>query len=180
MVGGLVEEEDRRPREQHAGQQRPGRLAAAERAERGVERHVGDAERVARAVELGVERPAAERAEPILLLAVRGERVRIVQPLLEPLELAVQPPHLAERGAQQTVDGQLLPGRLLRQIADPVTRPERHAAALRNVDAGQHAQERGLAGAVGADERDAARAGEREAERVEQRGLAVRDVGLTP
>ena len=42
-------------RQQHAGQQRARRLAAAQLAERRVERDVGDAERVARAVELGVQ-----------------------------------------------------------------------------------------------------------------------------
>ena len=130
VVGGLVEQQDRGPGEQHAGQQRTGGLAAAQRAERHVERHVGDAERVARAVELRVQRPAAERPEAVLGVAVRGQRVGLVQALLELRELVVQPPDLAERGAEQAVDRQLRPRRLLRQVPDPVARPERHAAAL--------------------------------------------------
>jgi hypothetical protein len=175
VVGRLVEDQDRRPCEEYSGQQRAGRLAAAQRAERRVERHVGDAERVARAVELRVQRPAAERAEAILLLTVRGERLRLVQPPLELVKLAVQPPHLAERRAEQAVDRQVRPGRLLRQIADPVTRPERHAAALRSIHAGEHPQQRGLPRSVRTHQRDAARAGEREPQPVEQRGLAIRD-----
>jgi hypothetical protein len=175
MVGRLVEEEDRRPRQQHAGQQGSRRLAAAQRAERRIQGHVRDAERVAGAVELRVQRPAAERAEAILLLAVRGERVGVIQPPLEPCQLAVQLPHLAQGGAEQAVDRQLRPGRLLRQVADAVAGTQRHAAPLRSVDAGQHPQERGLPRPVGTHQRDAARAGEGEAQRVEQRGLAVRD-----
>ena len=76
VVGRLVEQQDGRPREQHAGQQRARRLSAGERAERRVERHVGDAERGARAVELRVQRPAAERAEALLRLAVRARAPR--------------------------------------------------------------------------------------------------------
>ena len=125
VVGRLVEQQDRRAREQHAGEQRTCGLAARERAERCVERHVGDAERGARAVELRVQRPAAERAEALLRLAVGGQRGGLVEPLLEPLEPAVQPPHLAERRAEQPVDRQLRPRRLLRQVADPVPRTER-------------------------------------------------------
>ena len=75
VVGRLVEQQHGRPREQHAGQQRARRLAAGQRAERRVERHVGDAERGARAVELRLQRPAAERAEALLRLAV-GARAR--------------------------------------------------------------------------------------------------------
>ena len=176
MVGRLVEQQDRGPREQHAGEQRAGGLAAAQRAERRLERHVGDAERVARAVELRVQRPAAERAEAVLGVAVHSQRVRLVQALLELRELVVQPPDLAEGGAEQAVDRQLRPRRLLRQVADPVARAERHAAALMSVDAGEHAQQRRLPSAVGAHERDPARAGERKAERIEKRGLAVRDL----
>ena len=110
VVGRLVEQQHGRPREQHAGQQRARRLAAAEAAERGVERHVRDAERVARAVELRLQRPAAERAEALLRLAVRGQRRRLVQPVLEPRQLGVQAPDLAERGAEQPVDRQLRAG----------------------------------------------------------------------
>jgi hypothetical protein len=175
VVRRLVEQQDRRPREQHARQQRAGRLAAAQAAERRVERHVGDAECVAGAVELRLQRPPAERAEAVLRLAVGGERLRFVQPPLEPLELAAQPPHLAERGTQQPVDRQFRPRRLLRQIADPVPRTERHAAPLWNVDAGQHPQKRRLPGAVRAHERDAPGSGQRQAERVEQLVVAVRD-----
>jgi hypothetical protein len=152
------------------------RLAAAEAAERGVERHVADAERVARAVELRLERPAAERAEPLLRLAVGGQRIGLVQPRLEPLELAVQPPDLAERGAQQPVDGQPGARRLLRQVADPVTRPEHDVAALWSVDARQQAQQRRLAGPVGADEADAPRAGQGQAQPVEDGDVAIRGV----
>ena len=157
MVGGLVEQQDRRLREQHAGQQCPRRLAAAQLAERRVERDVGDAERVARAVELRVQRPAAERAEALLRLAVGGQRRGVVEPALEPLELGVQLPHLAERGAEQAVDRQLGARRLLRQVADPVARTECDAAALWSGDARQQPQQRRLAGAVGADEADAPR-----------------------
>ena len=136
---------------------------------------MGDAERFARPVELRVQRPAAERAEPVLGVAVRGQRVGLVQALLELRELVVQPPDLAERGAQQAVDRQLRPRRFLRQVADPVARPERDAAALRSVDAGEHAQQRRLPGPVAAHQRNAAGAGQRQAEGVEQHGLAVRD-----
>ena len=66
----------------------------------------GDPERVARAVELRLQRPAVERAEALLRLAVPREHRGLAQPAFEPLELAVQPPHLAERGAEQAVDRQ--------------------------------------------------------------------------
>jgi hypothetical protein len=135
VVGRLVEQQHGRAGEQHAGQQRPRRLAAAEPAERRVERDVRDAERRPRAVELGLQRPAAERAVALLRLAVRGQRGRVAEPALQPRELVVQLPHLAERGAQQPVDRQLRAWRLLRQIADPVARAERDAAALWTTDA---------------------------------------------
>ena len=167
VVGRLVEQQDRRPREQDAGQQRARRLAARQRAERRVERHVGDAERGARAVELGLERPAAERAEALLRLAVGGQRRRVGEQRFEPLELAVQPPDLAERGAEQAVDRQLRPRRLLGQVADPVSGPERDRAALRSVDAGQQAQQRRLAGAVRAHEAHTPVARQGQAERFE-------------
>ena len=173
VVGRLVEQQDRGAREQHAGQQRAGGLAAAEGAERHVERHMGDAERVARAVELRVQRPSPERPEAVLGVAVRGQCVGLVQALLELRELVVQPPDLAEGGAEQAVDRQLRPRRLLRQVADPVARPERHAAALRSIDAGEHPQQRRLARAVAAHQRHAAGARQRQVERFEQRDLAV-------
>ncbi len=173
VVGRLVEQQDGRPREQHAGEQRPRRLAAAELAERSVERDVGDPERVARAVELGLQRPAVERAEALLRLAVPREHRGLAQPAFEPLELAVQPPHLAERGAEQAVDRQVRAWRLLRQIADAIPRAERDAAALWSVDTRQQPEQRRLAGAVRADEPGAARAGQGQAERIEDRDVAV-------
>ena len=115
VVGRLVEQQDGRPREQHAGQQRPRRLAAAELAEGSVERDVRDPERVARAVELRLQRPAVERAEALLHLAVQREHRGLPQPAFEPLELTVQPPHLAEGGAEQAVDRQVRAWRLLRR-----------------------------------------------------------------
>ena len=172
VVGGLVEQQDRRAREQHAGEQRTRRLAARERAERRVERHVGDAQRGARAVELRLQRPAAERAEALLRLAVGGQRGRVVEPLLEPFQLAVQPPHLAERRTEQPVDRQVRSRRLLGQVADPVTRPERDRSAHRNLDAREQAQQGRLAGAVRPDETDAPVARQRQVEPFEDRVVA--------
>jgi hypothetical protein len=114
VVGRLVEQQHGRPREQDAGQQRARRLAAAQAAERRVERDVGDAERGASGVELRPQRPAAERAVAFLRLAVGGQRGGVVEPALQPLELGVQLPHLAQRGAQQPVDRQIRARRLLR------------------------------------------------------------------
>ena len=174
VVGRLVEQQDGRPGEQHAGQQRARRLAARQRAERRVERHVGDAR----------ARRARRRAAP----AAPSRRARRSAPAprrsaasaagsssrrFEPLELAVQPPHLAERGAEQAVDRQLRPRRLLGQVADPVARPERDRSALRSVDAREQPQQRRLAGAVGTDEADAPVARQRQAEPFEDRVVAV-------
>ena len=124
VVGRLVEQQDRRLGEQHAGQQRPRRLAAAEVAERRVERHVRDAEGVAGAVEPCLQRPASERVEALLRLAVSGQRSRLVQARLEPRQLAAQRPGLAERGAEQAVDREPGAGWLLREMADAVARPD--------------------------------------------------------
>jgi hypothetical protein len=134
---------------------------------------VGDPQRGAGAVELRLQRPAAERAEALLRLAVRRERVRVAEPLLEPRQLAVQPPHLAERGAEQAVDREAGAGRLLRQVADAIPRPERHGAAVGRVGAGQQAQQRGLAGAVRSDQAHAARARQRQAQPLEDRVVAA-------
>jgi hypothetical protein len=122
-----------------------------------------------RGVELRLQRPPVEGAEALLRLAVAGQRGGIVELMLEALELAVQPPHLAEGGPEQAIDGELRSRRLLRQVADACTRGARDRAALGRERAGQQAQQRALAGAVRADQRRAVARAKGQRQAVEER-----------
>ncbi len=141
VVGRLVEQQDVGVLEQRGGEQRAGLLAARQAAERA----------------LGVEVVDAEPAADVLRARLGGpgpgglgalERVRVGVEVAGALERGERLAGLAERGVQEVVDRDV--GRLLRQVAD--RRGHEQRAAVRELVAGQQAQQRGLAGAVGADE----------------------------
>jgi len=78
------------------------------------------------------------------------ERVRVGVEVAGRLERAQRLARLAERGVQEAVDGGVAVGRLLRQVADGGGDEQR--APVGGLAVGEQAQQRGLAGAVGADE----------------------------
>ena len=83
---------------------------------------VVDAQRAARLVERRLQRPAAERLEALLRVAVAlqggGRRVAVGQPRQQRVQLAAHGPQLAQPGAEQLAEGRVRVRRLLGQPAD--------------------------------------------------------------
>ena len=125
-----------------------------------------DPEPPQRLVQPGFQGPAAEQLEPLLRRAV-GVQVHEVS--LVRVELEPDLPHLPQCSSQEVVDGGAWVQDVLRQVADAVADTRRDRAAVRCSNAGQQAQERGLADAVRADEPGAGAVVERQREAVEQR-----------
>ena len=90
--------------------------------------------------------------------------------VLERAQLGERRARLAERVAQQRVERRVARGRLLREVADAAVARDRAAVGV--LAAGQQAQQRRLAGAVGADEAGALAGAEGQREPVEE-GRAV-------
>ena len=123
VVGRLVEQQDRRPGQQRPGQQGARLLAAREPGQRRGRVEVVDAQRAARLLQRGLQRPAAQRLEARLRLAVAlqrgGRRVARGQSRLQSARSSSRTVHTSpEPGAQQLAERRAGVGRLLRQPAD--------------------------------------------------------------
>jgi hypothetical protein len=180
VVGGLVEEQQRGIGEQQCGERSPHAPPARELGERPVLVAPREAEPGEHAARLGLERVLVCEFEVVLQLAraleqrfevrvvcadVRELRVERVQLLAHREQLAVRLHGAAEHGALEGL------GRLLRQVAEPRATREHPRARIGAQLAQHHAQQRGLAGAVGPDERDAISRAQHPAEPVEQYAL---------
>ncbi len=155
VVGRLVEQQRRRVGEQDAGQLDPAALAAGERPDPLPQHPLGQAQVAADPGSLGLGAVAAEVAEPLLEVAVAPQQVLVVGPLGQ-LDLHLLQPaqHLVEPARRQHPvageDVQVTGPGVLRQVADL---PAAHDAAGRGQRlAGERLGERGLAGAVAADQ----------------------------
>src|SRR5204863_6370991 len=100
-------------------------------------------------------RPLDEALQPLEAL-----EVQVVRGLVEAVDVMVGPEQRRERSPSGLSAGEGiagLPVGLLRQVADRESRrASLHAAALRLLEPGEHAQQRRLAGAVRADDADTA------------------------
>jgi hypothetical protein len=180
VVRRLVQQEHRRPGEQHARQHHARLLASREVAEMRPRVDVGDVQVAADVVDQGVEPPAVERCVPLLHIPVAVQRraagAAARQLGLQPLELLVELEHLTGRGVQVLAERQLGPRRLLRQVSDGVAVAEHHGAGVRSIQPRDQAQQRRLADAVGADQPDAVAVSEDERDvRKERKGVVRPD-----
>jgi hypothetical protein len=169
VVGGLVEQQARRPAHQGRREGEPGALSAGEGGNRTAAVEVGDAEG-------GGGDPGAAVGVPGVVRDGPGEDpVVLVTGVLSgghPLGEALQPGDRLVQRAQRVVeegpDGAGGSGLgLLRQVHDVVG--DRHRPGVRDVAAGEQAQQGGLAGAVLADQADAGPGGGDEVDAVEDR-----------
>ena len=176
VVGGLVEQQHGRLAQQHRGQQAARGLAAGDAAEQRAAVEVLDAQPAARLVQARLQRPAAERLEARLRLAVG---VEVGQVGLERVEPQPHLPHLAEGACARGRRSSSRVEHVLRQVADAIAGAERDRAAIRTIEARQQADQRRLADAVDADQRGARAVVEREGDAVEQRRAVVglREIG---
>ena len=166
VVGRLVEQEDVGILEQRGGEQGPGLLAARELACSGrpVARwSMPSRRRTSSARASAAQAPVASRAL---------ERVRVGVEIAGVLEGGERLARLAQGVVQERVDRAV--GRLLREVADARGRRDRPAVGA--LVAGEQAQQRGLAGAVGADEPGAVAGVEGERQPFEE-GCAVVALG---
>ncbi len=158
VVGGLVQEEKVRGLQEQATQGHPAALTTGEVLDLGVWGRA--AQRVHGLLQLGVQVPGARSVELVLEGAHLGHQgvevgVRVShggRDLVEPVELALDLCHalldVAEHGLL------LVQRRLLQQDADAVARGQPGLAVGGLVNARHDLQDRGLAGAVGADHAD--------------------------
>ena len=159
VVGRLVQQQERRRQQEQPRQRRPHAPAAGKLRQRPMQLVGPEAEPAQDAARGRLEPIAAERLEAVLEIAVaRGERVtgRRLEGAGDVLHLALERPHLvepAQRFHQHGAGG--AGGDLLGQIADGRRARAAHLPGVRLLETGQDPAERGLAGAVGADEPDA-------------------------
>ena len=159
VVGRLVQQQQRWRQQEQPRQRRPHAPAAGKLRQRAMQLVGPEAEAAQDGARRRLEPIAAERLEAVLEIAVaRGERVtrRRLEGAGDVLHLALERPHLveaAQRFHQHGAGG--AGGDLLRQIPDGGGARAAHLPGVRLVETGQDPAERGLAGAVGADEPDA-------------------------
>jgi hypothetical protein len=162
MVGGLVEEQKIRPREQQFGQRNSHLPAAAEliRQARPVLLH--EAESGEHCPDLRVQRVAVEDVEPLLQHGIALGRCFVLGTgVIELSHLPCSAFDLALHRAQFVEDRQALfkdgaPGQLqplLRQVADAHAAGLLHHAVVKAFETGEHLHQRGFSGAVGTDKR---------------------------
>ena len=162
MVGRLVHQQDVGPAEQHARQRDAHLPAAGERADVAIDLVVVEAEAVQHFARLRLERVAAEVLVLFLHVAEAVEdRVhlvgarRVLHGVLQRFELVVQVADAAAAGDGLVEHGaarHLLD--VLAEVADGEPLRDRDLAFVGRLFADDHAEERGLAGAVGADQAD--------------------------
>ena len=158
VVGGLVEEEDVEPGQQHRGQCSPRRLTAGEHAHGHVETISRQADVGQHRAHAGVEVVTAEGDEVLEGVGVLvDERGVVGHRLRQPVQRGRGLGHTraaSEVGAQGLV---AVGVDLLREVPDGERRGRPlHRPRIGLLEAGEHAQQRRLADAVGAHHADAA------------------------
>ncbi len=157
VVGGLVEQQARRPAHQGRREGEPGALAAGERGDRSAAVEVGDAEGGGGDLGAAVGVPRVVRDGPGQRPVVLGGGVGVVAARGHPLGEALQGRNGLVQRAQRVVEEapDAAPGTvgLLRQVDDVVG--HLHRPGVGNVPPGEQPEQRGLAGAVLADQADA-------------------------
>ena len=157
MIGRLVEQQQVGLAEQQLGQRQAHLPAAGECFGLPVEIRRGEPEPVQHGGGLQIDAVPVVEPEAILQVAVAGQHRlvlafgnrRVAQPLLERVHLGFHREQRAERAGGFLEDGPAGVGQaVLRQIADRQRRRLEDGAAVRLVEPGHHAQQRGLAGAV--------------------------------
>ena len=184
VVGRLVQQQRVRAAEQDPGQLDPPPLAARQRAQRLLQHLLRQPEARRQRRRLGLGRVSAEHGQPLLQVAVPAHagvapgRVRVGHPqlgLAHPGQQRVQ-----AAGGQDPVHRQRLEvtdPRVLRQVADRAADcdlPGRGLALAR-----QHPGQRGLAGAVAADEADLVARGDLERGTLQQQPRASAQLNIT-
>ena len=162
VVGRLVHQQDVGPAEQHARHRDAHLPAARQRADVAVDPLVVEAEAVQHLARLALERVAAEMLVLLLHLAeAREDRVHVVglrgigHRVLQRLELVMQgasAPAAGDRLVEHRSAGHLLD--VLPEVADRQLLRHRHVAVVGRFLAGDHPEQRRLAGAVRADQAD--------------------------
>ena len=162
VVGRLVHQQHVGAAEQHPGHRHPHLPAARQRADVAVDALVVEAEAVQDLARLRLEGVAAEMVVGLLHFAEAGQDPvqiaglgRVRQVVLQLLELVVQVADAAAAGnrlvehrpARHLLD-------VLAEVADRQPLRHRHVALVGGLLADDHPEQRGLAGAVGADEPD--------------------------
>ena len=161
MVRRLVEQQQRGAPEQQLGQRQPHLPSARERVGGLRELRVGEAEPAQHGGDFQIDAVAVFDAEAILQRAVAFEQRVVVgrrhgavaETLLDAVHLGLHRQQLAERRAGFVENGVArVRQAVLRQIAHGQRVGLEDGAAVRLVEAGEHFQQRGLAGAVRAAE----------------------------
>ena len=181
MVGRLVEKQQRRAAEQQLGERDAHLPAARKRLGRFREVRLAESEAVEHLRHAQVDAVAFLAPEEIRevvipdeqrLVFALGER-RVGQVVLDAIDLGLGLEQRREgerRLVEQRAAGMVEP--VLRQIADGERRGPDDRAAVRLVEAGEHAEQRRLAGAVGTGEPDAFAGGDLPGHLVEQDAFA--------
>jgi hypothetical protein len=157
VVGGFVEQQDVRGVEQRTGQHQPGLFAAGHLAQGQVAGQVVEAEALPDLLQAGLGRPPLQGGPPVLDAAVLVEHV--VAALQRRRQLPQPAGHggqFAQARGQERADRGVRVGDVLGEVADPRARAAGHRPRRGRQLAGQHPQQGGLAGAVGADQADPA------------------------
>ena len=162
VVGRLVHQQHVGAAKQHPGHRHPHLPAARQRADVAVDALVVEAEAVQDLARLGLERVAAEMVVFLLHLAEAGQDAvevgglgRVGHRVIEGLELVVQVADAAAAGnglVEHRAPGHLLD--VLAEVANRQPLRHRHVALVGGLLADNHPEQRGLAGAVGADQAD--------------------------
>ena len=175
VVGGLVEEQQVGAAQQHPAQRDAHLPAAGQLADRPVAVRFLEPQAAHDDADLAVALVVAAALQPFEELPVRGEHLlAIVSVGHAPLQRRGLGRHRVQvgEGALQLLDDRPAePGRMvagtwvagpgLRQVAHPRAALQAHAAGVRGVQACGHAQQRALAAAVGAGQRDTVSPGQR-------------------
>ena len=177
IVRGLVEEEHVEARQQDRREVRTRGLAARQRLHLEIENALGKAEIVEHRADARVEVGRARREVGVErgrvpVVGARRPRPRAPGWLRRARDRHAATPVRRPRNARTVSPSspRLRAVGLLRQVADARRgRRLRHPAAVGPLDAGENAQQRALAGAVGRDDADAAVRPDREADAVEHR-----------
>ncbi len=161
VVGGLVENEDRRVLQQQLGQQHLGALAAAELGDVAVEADLAEAEAVGHLFDFGVDDVKAAVLQQVLDIAdILHHRLEVVRRgrshfIVEGQHLGLQLVHALEGVAQDVADGPALAqAGLLFQVANRHPARPFDPPGVRLQLAGDDVEEGRLSLAVGADEAD--------------------------
>ncbi len=177
VVGRLVEQQHLRVLEQRRRQQGARLLAAGEPVKRAVAGQVVDREALPDLFGARVGGPrvgrvrALERVGVAVEVEVEARQLRVdAKPGFERAQQGERLAGLAQRVADEGVEGRVAGGRLLREVADACARRDRAAVGV--LAPGQQAQQGRLAGAVGAGEPGALAGCEGQREPVEE-GRAV-------